>query len=114
MTLEEILDTNRLSDLINNEDSSQSIADRLLNRKSFMKFRKSQKLVHKTPKKILKAASKKLKNLNGTLASHSRLWTSPIMKPIFTGISKDCTFYSDENSLEIPILPLLDLNGFPE
>ena len=65
LTLEEILDTNRLSDLINNEDFS-NLGELGSKKKPFIKFKRSQRLEScKTTKKILKKASRKLKKMDG-------------------------------------------------
>jgi hypothetical protein len=61
LSLEEILDTSRLSDLI---EEVPTVPD-LRSRKSMLKFRKSQK--YKFPKKMIKKASKKLKKMDGNL-----------------------------------------------
>jgi hypothetical protein len=60
LSLEEIIDTSRLSDLI---EEVPTVPD-LRSRKSLLKFRKSQKL-HKFPKKMIKKASRKLKKMDG-------------------------------------------------
>lgn len=106
LNLDEIIDTTRLSDLINNEDVP-TVPD-LRSRKSLLKFRKSQKLKStKTCKKVLKKASRKLKKMDGTLACF--LETSPLMQPISGSFLQN----NGLNSLEIPLLPPLELNGFP-